>query len=39
MTFLPRILFYIGTYALQEALYGIENNDIEALEAGLEDYV
>jgi aminoglycoside 2''-phosphotransferase len=36
---MPRILFYSGTYALEEALHGIENGDDEALEAGLEPYI
>jgi aminoglycoside 2''-phosphotransferase len=33
-----RVAFYSGTFALQEALFGIENGDEAALEAGLEDY-
>ncbi|MEM9952971.1 MAG: phosphotransferase [Chloroflexota bacterium] len=34
----PRIEFYSGTFALQEALHGALNNDEEALQAGLEPY-
>jgi len=37
-TLFPRILFYSGTYALQEALYGVENGVDDALSAGLADY-
>lgn len=36
---LPRARFYISTFALQEALYGIENDDQESFRAGIEDYV
>jgi len=36
---LPRIKFYSETFALQEALHGYENDDPEALQAGLELYV
>ncbi|MBV7340051.1 phosphotransferase [Chloroflexi bacterium TSY] len=35
---LPRVHFYRGTFALQEALYGIEHDDPEAFEAGIADY-
>ena len=34
-----RIRFYQGTFALLEALFGIENGDEDALRAGLERYV
>ena len=34
-----RIWFYRGTFALLEALYGIENDVPEAFEAGMVDYV
>jgi aminoglycoside 2''-phosphotransferase len=34
-----RIRFYQGTFALLEALFGIENGDEEALKAGLERYM
>ena len=34
----PRIEFYIGTYALFEALHGYDNDDMAAFEAGLEKY-
>ncbi|WLD94261.1 aminoglycoside phosphotransferase family protein [Alkalihalobacillus sp. AL-G] len=37
--FLPRIRFYAGTFALQEALYGHQFEDKEALENGLKEYV
>ncbi|MFS0838917.1 phosphotransferase family protein [Paenibacillus sp. 1P03SA] len=33
---LSRIIFYKGTFALQEALFGVENKDPEALKSGLE---
>jgi len=33
-----RTKFYVGTFALQEALYGIEHNDREAFKAGIKDY-
>ena len=35
---LPRVLFAVNTFALQEALFGIENDDREAFEAGIADY-
>ncbi len=34
-----RVRFFQGTFALLEALFGIENGDEEALRAGLEQYV
>ncbi len=34
-----RVLFYCGTFALQEALFGIENDDRDAFRAGMEEYV
>jgi aminoglycoside 2''-phosphotransferase len=37
-TFLGRIHFYRGTFALLEALFGIENDDPAALTAGLRQY-
>jgi aminoglycoside 2''-phosphotransferase len=37
--FWPRIWFYKGTFALFEALYGIENGDELAFKRGLEAYV
>ena len=37
--FMGRIRFYQGTFALLEALFGIENGDEEALRAGLARYV
>ncbi|CAG7646227.1 phosphotransferase family protein [Paenibacillus allorhizosphaerae] len=33
-----RVKFYKSTFALQEALHGIENNDRQAFEAGIQDY-
>lgn len=36
---LERARFYSGTFALQEALFGIENGDREAFESGIESYV
>jgi aminoglycoside 2''-phosphotransferase len=35
---LPRARFYIGTFALQEALFGAENDDAEAFEDGMAPY-
>jgi aminoglycoside 2''-phosphotransferase len=35
---LHRAHFYIGTFALQEALSGLEDNDHEAFESGIEEY-
>lgn len=37
--FWPRIRFYHGTFALFEALFGIENGDDEAFQRGMEPYV
>jgi aminoglycoside 2''-phosphotransferase len=37
-TFWNRILFYKGTFALLDALFGIENDDREAFESGIADY-
>jgi len=34
-----RIRFYYGTFALQEALFGIENGDEEAFASGIEAFV
>ncbi|UFT99941.1 aminoglycoside phosphotransferase family protein [Radiobacillus kanasensis] len=33
-----RVKFYKGTFALQEALHGIENDDRQAFESGIKDY-
>jgi aminoglycoside 2''-phosphotransferase len=35
---LSRARFYAGTFALQEALYGLEDGDQEAFESGIADY-
>lgn len=35
---LPRVRFYASTFALQEALFGIEHNDQAAFIAGMESY-
>jgi aminoglycoside 2''-phosphotransferase len=35
---LSRSRFYAGTFALQEALYGIEDNDQQAFESGIASY-
>ncbi|WP_237762871.1 hypothetical protein [Paenibacillus sp. A3] len=35
---LERVKFYQGTFALQEALFGLENDDPEAFHAGIEAY-
>ena len=35
---LPRARFYESTFALQEALYGIEDGDQEAFESGIVEY-
>jgi len=37
--YMGRIRFYQGTFALLEALFGVENGDEEAFKAGLEKYV
>jgi aminoglycoside 2''-phosphotransferase len=34
-----RIRFYYGTFALQEALFGIENGDQRAFARGMETFV
>jgi len=36
---LRRVCYYIGTFALEEALFGFEHGDEAALRAGLENYV
>lgn len=33
---MDRVIFYQGTFALQEALFGLENGDSEAFHAGIE---
>jgi len=38
-SFLPRIRFYRGTFALLEALFGVENGDDQAFQAGIEQYL
>jgi len=38
-TFLDRIRFYRGTFALLEALFGIENGDQKAFRAGIQAYI
>jgi len=38
-SFMRRIYFYQGTFALLDALFGIENGDEDALRAGLEKYI
>jgi aminoglycoside 2''-phosphotransferase len=35
---LPRARFYQGTFALEEALFGVENNDLQAFENGIKAY-
>jgi len=35
---LPRARFYAGTFALQEALYGLEDGDWQAFERGIAQY-
>jgi aminoglycoside 2''-phosphotransferase len=35
---LARARFYAGTFALQEALYGIEDDDPESFESGIVEY-
>ena len=37
--YMGRIRFYQGTFALLEALFGVENGDQEAFKAGLEKYI
>jgi aminoglycoside 2''-phosphotransferase len=36
---LPRIRFYRGIFALEEALFGVENDDPQAFQAGMARYV
>ena len=36
---LPHIHFYRGIFALEEALFGIENDDREAFQAGIAQYI
>ena len=36
---LNRVHFYCGTFALQEALFGLENDDMEAFHSGIAEYV
>jgi aminoglycoside 2''-phosphotransferase len=36
---LPRARFYLGTFLLQEALYGIEHDDPDAAERGLAPFI
>jgi aminoglycoside 2''-phosphotransferase len=36
---LARVRFYQGTFALLEALFGVEHNDQSAFDAGIENYV
>lgn len=36
---LERVNFYCGTFALQEALFGFDNDDQKAFRAGMENYV
>jgi aminoglycoside 2''-phosphotransferase len=38
-SFWGRVVFYQGTFALIEALFGIEHGDPEALQSGIRDYV
>lgn len=38
-TLLPRIRFYRGIFALEEALFGLENGDPQAFQAGMARYV
>jgi aminoglycoside 2''-phosphotransferase len=38
-SFLDRVHFYRGTFALLEALFGIENDDPRAFESGIQEYV
>jgi aminoglycoside 2''-phosphotransferase len=35
---LPRARFYLGTFALQDALFGLETGDEQAYEAGMSQY-
>jgi aminoglycoside 2''-phosphotransferase len=36
---LERVRFYCGTFALQEALFGLENGNQEAFQNGIAEYV
>jgi hypothetical protein len=36
---LPRARFYLGTFPLHEALYGIEHDDPDAVERGLAPFM
>lgn len=38
-TFLGRVHFYRGTFALLEALFGVENDDQQAFQSGIQDYL
>ena len=38
-TALERVKFYLGTFALQEALFGFKNDDKDAFRAGMERYI
>lgn len=37
--FMDRVIFYERTFALDEALFGVENDDEAAFRAGMEDYI
>jgi aminoglycoside 2''-phosphotransferase len=39
LSFWDRIVFYQGTFALLEALFGVENDDPQAFESGIARYV
>lgn len=36
---MPRVHFYRGIFALEEALFGVENNDVDAFQAGIAQYI
>jgi len=36
---MDRMNFYRSTFALQEALFGLRNNDRKAFEQGIKDYI
>lgn len=38
-TFMTRARFYAGTFALQDALFGLKSGNKELLEIGMEDYI
>lgn len=38
-TMMDRVRFYVGTFALEEALFGVEHGDQEAFRAGMETYI